>query len=86
MIPVELEEGSPEDWDGIIESCIFCDNKTRYRHKITNKPICPTCAEVRKVDEIKKQQKRALQGIKLLTLILSGDDKERCCRTKFLLV
>ena len=54
MIPIELEDGDPEDWDGIIESCIFCDNKTRYWHKKTNKPICPTCAKVRKVAEIKK--------------------------------
>ena len=54
---VELEDGDLEDWDGIIESCIFCDNKTRYWHKITNKPICPTCAEIRKVDEIKKAAK-----------------------------
>lgn len=29
----------------VVKSCHFCDAPTKYRHKETNKPVCPDCAD-----------------------------------------
>lgn len=47
MIPVQLES---KEWAGqMLEDCIFCETPTAYWHKMTNMPVCQSCAE--NVDE-----------------------------------
>ena len=42
----------------VIESCVFCGDKTRYWATTVNKPVCTHCAKERDVNEIPKREKK----------------------------
>lgn len=56
-IPVEHEDVQAlADWNmGLeqsMEHCVFCDSKTRYWHKASNNPVCPSCASTKNVSDL----------------------------------
>lgn len=59
-IKVEKEsDDTLRGFGGIMEVCVFCRHQTRYWHTRTNNPVCPDCAPVRKVSELKDWGKYA---------------------------
>lgn len=56
-IPVEHEEmAKVADWgmglEHAVEQCVFCTAGTRYWHKASNTPVCPSCASTKNVSDL----------------------------------
>jgi hypothetical protein len=56
-IPVEHEEMEKvADWglglEHAVEQCVFCTAGTRYWHKASNTPVCPSCASTKNVSDL----------------------------------
>ena len=54
-IPLVREsEEDRKEWGSVKEICYFCPKTTIHWHWRTNQPVCPECAKVHKVGELKK--------------------------------
>lgn len=62
-MPLKVEHERPEIvrmWPTTIEQCVFCQTETRWWHRPTNDPVCPTCADSRSAAEIPQKTARAV--------------------------
>lgn len=57
-IPIKKEpDDFAENCFGIIERCVFCDEKSRYWHERTNNCVCQKCSKTHKVSELTNWRK-----------------------------
>lgn len=52
-MPIKITREPAELAKEVAERCAFCSTRTRHWHEPTNTPVCPPCAQIKTVTELR---------------------------------